>query len=227
MTERKSLSVLEESIGYKFKNINLLKKALTHTSYAYEHKIESNEKLEFLGDSILEFLSSKFIYQNYPNLKEGEMTKVRATVVCEESLYKIADKHNFSDFLYVGKSEMMHQGNRKVAIMADSVEAVIAAMYFDSGLEISEKFIIDNLKEEIRIASQHVGIKDHKTILQEKLQVNGNVDIKYELIIESGPDHDKTFTAEVKLNGKVLAQGEGKTKKQAEMDAADKALKTL
>ncbi len=227
MTERKSLSVLEESIGYKFKNINLLKKALTHTSYAYEHKIESNEKLEFLGDSILEFLSSKFIYQNYPNLKEGEMTKVRATVVCEESLYKIADKHNFSDFLYVGKSEMMHQGNRKVAIMADSVEAVIAAMYFDSGLEISEKFIIDNLKEEIRIASQNVGIKDHKTILQEKLQVNGNVDIKYEIIKESGPDHDKTFTAEVKLNGKVLAQGEGKTKKQAEMDAADKALKTL
>ena len=111
--------------------------------------------------------------------------------------------------------------------MADSVEAVIAAMYFDSGLEISEKFIIDNLKEEIRIASQHVGIKDHKTILQEKLQVNGNVDIKYEIIKESGPDHDKTFTAEVKLNGKVLAQGEGKTKKQAEMDAADKALKTL
>ena len=129
------------------------------------------------------------------------MTKVRATVVCEESLYKIADKHNFSDFLYVGKSEMMHQGNRKVAIMADSVEAVIAAMYFDSGLEISEKFIIDNLKEEIRIASQHVGIKDHKTILQEKLQVNGNVDIKYEIIKESGPDHDKTFEAQVKCNG--------------------------
>ena len=120
MTERKSLSVLEESIGYKFKNINLLKKALTHTSYAYEHKIESNEKLEFLGDSILEFLSSKFIYQNYPNLKEGEMTKVRATVVCEDSLHKIAQKHNFSDFLYLGKSEAMHQGNRKVAIMADS-----------------------------------------------------------------------------------------------------------
>ena len=227
MTERKSLSVLEESIGYKFKNINLLKKALTHTSYAYEHKIESNEKLEFLGDSILEFLSSKFIYQNYPNLKEGEMTKVRATVVCEESLYKIADKHNFSDFLYVGKSEMMHQGNRKVTIMADSVEAVIAAMYFDSGIETCEKFIVDNLKEEIRIASQNVGMKDHKTVLQEKLQVHGNVDIKYEIIKEFGPDHDKTFIAEVKLDGKVLAQGEGKTKKQAEMDAADKALKTL
>ena len=132
MVERKDLSVLEESIGYKFKNIELLKKALTHTSYAYENKVESNEKLEFLGDSILEFLSSKHIYNNYPNLKEGEMTKVRATVVCEESLYKIADKHNFSDFLYVGKSERMHQGNRKVAIMADSEEAVIASMYFTS-----------------------------------------------------------------------------------------------
>ncbi len=227
MIERKKLSVLEENIGYKFNDINLLKKALTHTSYAYEHKVESNEKLEFLGDSILEFLSSKFIYKNYPNLKEGEMTKVRATVVCEESLYKIADKHNFSDFLYVGKSEMMHQGNRKVTIMADSVEAVIAAMYFDSGLETSEKFIVENLKDEIELASKNVGMKDHKTVLQEKLQIHGNVEIKYEIVKEFGPDHDKTFVAEVKLNGKVLATGKGKTKKQAEMDAADKALKTL
>lgn len=227
MPERKDLSILEDNIGYKFKNIDLLKKALTHTSYAYENKIESNEKLEFLGDSILEFLSSKFIYKNYPNLKEGEMTKVRATVVCEESLHKIAEKHNFSDFLYVGKSERMHQGNRKVAILADSVEAVIAAMYFDSGLETAEKFIIDNLKDEIKVASKNVGIKDHKTVLQEKLQVNGNVDIKYEIIKEAGPDHDKTFTAEVRLNGKLLATGEGKNKKQAEMDAADKALKML
>ena len=227
MIEMKNLSILEKNIGYKFKNVDLLKKALTHTSYAYENKVESNEKLEFLGDSILEFLSSKYIYNNYPNLKEGEMTKVRATVVCEESLYKIANKHNFSDFLYVGKSERMHQGNRKVAILADSVEAVIAAMYFDSGLETVEKFIIENLKDEIKIASQNVGMKDHKTVLQERLQINGNVDIKYDIIKEDGPDHDKTFTAEVKLNGKVLATGEGKTKKQAEMDAADKALKML
>lgn len=227
MVEMKNLSILEKNIGYKFKNVDLLKKALTHTSYAYENKVESNEKLEFLGDSILEYLSSKYIYNNYPNLKEGEMTKVRATVVCEESLYKIANKHNFSDFLYVGKSERMHQGNRKVAILADSVEAVIAAMYFDSGLETVEKFIIENLEDEIKIASQNVGMKDHKTVLQERLQINGNVDIKYDIIKEDGPDHDKTFTAEVKLNGKVLATGEGKTKKQAEMDAADKALKML
>ena len=219
--------ILEKNIGYTFRNKALLKNALTHTSYAYENHVQSNEKLEFLGDSILEFLSSKYIYNNYPKLKEGEMTKVRATVVCEDSLYKIADKHNFSDFLYVGKSERMHQGNRKIAIMADSVEAVIAAIYFDSGLEETENFIINNLKEEIEIATKNVGIKDHKTVLQEKLQVNGNVNIKYEIINETGPDHDKTFTAEVKLNGKVLAVGKGKTKKQAEMDAAGKALDTL
>ena len=221
------LEKCEANIEYTFNNKELLKEALTHTSYAYENHIQSNEKLEFLGDSILEFLSSKYIYNNYPKLKEGEMTKVRATVVCEDSLYKIADKHNFSDFLYVGKSERMHQGNRKIAIMADSVEAVIAAIYFDSGLEEAEKFIISNLKEEIEIATKNVGIKDHKTVLQEKLQVNGNVNIKYEIINETGPDHDKTFTAEVKLDGKVLAVGKGKTKKQAEMDAAGKALETL
>ena len=221
------LANLEQSIGYIFKDKELLKNALTHTSYAYEHKIKSNEKLEFLGDSILEFISSKYLYNNYPKLKEGEMTKVRASVVCEESLYKIASKHNFSDFLYVGKSEKIHQGNRKVAIMADSVEALIAAIYFDSGLEEADKFIIDNLKDEIELASKNVGMKDHKTVLQEKLQVHGNVDIKYEIINETGPDHDKTFTAQVKLNGKILATGTGKTKKQAEMDAADKALKII
>ena len=223
----KNLDELEKNIGYKFNNIDLLKNALTHTSYAYENNVASNEKLEFLGDSILEFLSSKYIYGNYPKLKEGEMTKVRATVVCEDSLHKIAQKHNFSDFLYLGKSEMKHEGNRKPAIMADSVEAVIAAMYFDSGLDACEKFIVDNLKEDIEIASKNVGIKDHKTILQEKLQVHGNVKIEYEIINEEGPDHDKTFTAEVKLNGKVLAVGKGKNKKHAEMDAADKALKEL
>lgn len=221
------LAKIENNIGYTFHNKELLKRALTHTSYAYEKNVESNEKLEFLGDSILEFISSKYIYQKYPKLKEGEMTKVRATVVCEDSLYKIAKKHNFSDFLYLGKSEMKHEGNRKPAIMADSVEAVIAAMYFDSGLDACEKFIVDNLKEDIEIASKNVGIKDHKTILQEKLQVHGNVKIEYEIINEEGPDHDKTFTAEVKLNGKVLAVGKGKNKKHAEMDAADKALKEL
>lgn len=217
---------LEKNIGYKFKNINLLKNALTHTSYAYEHGVQSNEKLEFLGDSILEFISSEYMYNKYTQLKEGEMTKVRATVVCEKSLYKIAILHNFSDFLYLGKSEIMTGGNRRPAILADSVEAVIAAMYIDGGLEVAKKFIIENLKNEIEIATKHVGEKDYKTVLQEELQKNGDVKIEYKIIKESGPDHDKTFEAEVSLNGKILAQGKGKSKKEAEMQAAKKALET-
>ena len=171
------LSKLEENLKYTFKNKKLLKKALTHTSYAYENGIESNEKLEFLGDSILEFISSIYIYQNYPNLKEGEMTKVRATVVCEDSLFKIATKLNFNKFLYLGKSELKGKEQIRKAILADSVEAVIAAMYLDSNLDESKRFIIDNLAEEIEKATKNVGQKDYKTVLQEKLQEHGATSI--------------------------------------------------
>ena len=218
---------VEESIGYSFKDKDLLHKALTHTSYAYEHQIESNEKLEFLGDSILEFISSKYLYNNYPNLKEGEMTKVRATVVCEDSLYKVAKMHNFSDFLYLGKSEQKMGGKNRPAILADSVEAVIAAIYLDGGLDNAEKFIIENLKNEIELATKHVGNKDYKTVLQEKLQEHGDVKIEYIITKEEGPDHNKRFEAQVSCNGKILAKGEGKSKKDAHMHAAKKALENL
>ena len=218
---------LERKIGYTFTNKELLKKALTHTSYAYEHNVESNEKLEFLGDSILEFISSVYLYQNYSHLKEGEMTKVRAAVVCEKSLYKVAKKHNFSDFLYLGKSERQSGGEDRPAILADSVEAVIAAIYLDGGIEVAQKFIIENLKEEIEIASKNVGQKDYKTVLQEKLQQHGEVEIKYTILREIGPDHDKIFEAQVECNHKKLAVGTGKSKKQAEMEAARKALENL
>lgn len=219
--------LLEKSIGYTFKDKNLLKKALTHTSYAYENKIESNEKLEFLGDSILEFLSSKYIYNNYKKLKEGEMTKVRADVVCEKSLYKVALKHNFSDFLFLGKSQISNEKEVRPAILADSVEAVIAAIYFDSGLKEAEQFIVENLKDAIGQASLNVGMKDYKTVLQERLQIHGNVKIKYDIISEFGPDHDKSFVAQVSCNDKILAEGTGKTKKMAEMEAAKKALSNM
>ena len=206
---------------------SLLNKAMTHTSYAYENNVESNEKLEFLGDSILEFISSKYIFKNYPNLKEGEMTKVRAQVVCEQSLYKIAKMHNFSDFLNLGKSEKLSGGKERPAILADSVEAVIAAMYIDGGLKVAEKFIIENLKNEIELATKHVGQKDYKTVLQEKLQIHGDVKIEYILLNESGPDHDKRFEMEVRCNGKKLAVGTGKSKKLAQMDAAHNAIESL
>ena len=221
------LEEVERSIGYTFKDKKLLNKALTHTSYAYENNIDSNEKLEFLGDSILEFVSSKYIYCNYPKLKEGEMTKVRASVVCEKSLYKIAKLHNFSDFLNLGKSEQKTGGNNRPAILADSVEAVIAAIYLDGGVNYAEKFIIENLKEEIEQATKNVGIKDYKTVLQEILQQHGEVKIQYEIIKEQGPDHDKLFTAEVKCNDNALAEGKGKSKKEAQMQAAKKALENL
>ena len=217
----------EKNIGYTFSNKILLKKALTHTSYANEKHVESNEKLEYLGDSILEFISSEYLYENYKNLTEGEMTKVRATVVCETSLHKVAQKHNFSDFLYLGKSEKLSGGSTRPTILADSVEAVIAAMYLDRGIEPVKKFIINNLKDEIEIASQNVGIKDYKTVLQEKLQVHGDVKIEYNIIKETGPDHNKLFEAEVRLNGEILATGKGRTKKQAEMDAARGALEKM
>ena len=205
----------EEKIGYTFKNKLLLKNALTHTSYAYENKVESNERLEYLGDSILEFISSKYLFENFKNLSEGEMTKVRAYAVCEDSLYKVAIKNDFSDFLYLGKSEKASKSNKK---------AVIAAIYLDSNIENAERFILNNITEEVEFASKNVGLKDYKTVLQEKLQVNGDVSIKYNIIKEEGPDHDKRFTAEVECNGVKLATGTGRSKKHAEMDAARKAL---
>ena len=219
-----NIEEIEKSINYKFKNKELLKRALTHTSYANENNVESYEKLEFLGDSILEFISSKYLYNTYENLSEGELTKVRAQVVCEDSLKEVAKKHKFYDYILVGKSEKANGGNRKDAIMADCVEAVIAGIYFDGGLNEAEKFIIENLKEATQYATMHIGMKDYKTVLQEKLQKHGDVHIEYLIINEEGPDHDKTFTAEVKCNGEVLAVGKGKSKKLAEMQAAKTAL---
>ena len=221
------LTLLEKELKYEFKNKKLLQTALTHTSYAYEHKISSNEKLEFLGDSILEFVSSEYIYMNYTNLKEGEMSKVRATVVCEQSLEEIAKKHYFDKFINLGKSEKMAINGVRPAILADSVEAVIAAMFLDGGLEPAKKFIIENLKEKIEVATKHIGQKDYKTVLQEILQQHGTVQIDYKIIKETGPDHDKTFCAEVIYNGNVLATGEGKNKKHAEMEAAKNALENM
>ncbi len=222
-----NIAKLEEKLGYKFKNVELLKTAITHTSYAYENNVKSYERLEFLGDSILEFVCSEFLFENYKDLSEGEMTKVRAYAVCEDNLYSIARKHNFSDFLYLGKSEIGSKDDKK-AILADTVEAIIAAIYIDSGdVKYSKRFIIDNIKDAIEYSSSHVGEKDFKSALQEKLQVNGDISIKYNIVSEKGPDHDKVFTAEVIVEGKKIAEGTGRSKKQAEMEAARLALEVL
>ena len=177
------LEEFERIIEYKFSNKNLLINALTHSSYAYDHHTQSNERLEFLGDSILEFISSKFLFENYSNLTEGEMTKVRATAVCEDGLYQIATKLHFEKYILLGRSELSSP-NIKKAIIADSVEALIAAIFLDSNLESAQKFIERNIAEPIKIASQNVGKKDYKTVLQEKLQEHGAVSIKYTIIDE-------------------------------------------
>ena len=223
---KENLGELEEKIGYTFKNKKLLRNALTHTSYSYQFGGKSYERLEYLGDSILEFISSEWLFKNYNNLTEGEMTKVRAATVCENSLFQIANKYNFSDFLFLGKSELTSH-NIKKAILADSVEAVIAAIYLDSGMEQARKFIVDNLKDKIEYCSHHIGDKDYKTILQEKLQEEGNIKITYKTIKEEGPDHDKFFTVRLECEGKLLSYGKGKSKKLAEMEAAKLALEKL
>lgn len=220
-----NIQKMQEKIGVYFNDERLLETALTHTSYANENNVESNEKLEFLGDAILEFIVSSYLFKNYKNLSEGEMTKVRAGVVCEESLHKIALKHNFCEYLNLGRSEKAVHGGKRPAVLADSVEAVIAAIYLDLGLEEAQKFIIGNLKNAVEVASKNVGKKDYKTVFQEKTQAHGDVIIKYITIKEEGPDHDKKFTVELKVNGKHVSYGEGTSKKMAEMQAAQKALK--
>ena len=221
------ISILEQKIDYTFQNKNLLKMAFTHTSYANEKRCTSNEKLEFLGDAVLEFVVSKYLYNNYSNLTEGEMTKVRATVVCESSLYDLALRFNFSDFLYVGKSERAMKGNNRPAVLADSAEALIAAIFLDSNMEQVEKFIVNNLKNVIEEASKNVGLKDYKTVLQEMLQENGEVSIQYNIIKEEGPDHQKVFTVELLINNQKISEGQGSNKKQAEMNAARDAIKII
>ncbi len=217
---------IEEKIGYSFKDKDLIENAMHHTSYANEHKkMISNERLEFLGDAILELISSEYLYQKYPHMPEGEMTKTRAYSVCENSLAKVADKFGFSDFLKVGKSEKKINGKYRKSILADSVEATIGAIYLDSNIDNAKDFILPNIIPQIEEYVQNGG-KDYKTRLQEILQLNGDVLIKYTLIGERGPDHAKIFDVEVSCNGKVLGKGEGKSKKEAEMAAAKDALET-
>ena len=215
---------IEEVIGYEFKDKKLIENAMHHTSYSNEHKnMASNERLEFLGDAILELIASDYIYKTYPKMPEGEMTKTRAYAVCEDSLSIVANRFGFSDFLLVGKCENKVDGKYRNSILADSVEATIGAIYLDAGLERAREFILPNILPQIEDYIAHGG-KDYKTRLQEKLQSNGDVKIEYILIGERGPDHAKIFDVQVMCNGKVLGQGEGRSKKEAEMDAAKNAL---
>ncbi len=220
-----NLSVFEEKIGYSFKDKALLERALTHSSYANENrKPEDNERLEFLGDSVLGFVTAEYLFSEYKTRPEGELTKLRAAVVCEKSLFKFAEKISLGDFILMGKGEEHTGGRNRPSIVSDAFEAVIAAMYLDGGIEPVSKYILSFIKDAVK---REVGFKDNKSLLQEEIQKEKGNTLTYEEIGESGPDHEKIFSFVVKLNGKVVGTGSGRSKKEAEQAAAGNALTLL
>ncbi|HZX20807.1 MAG TPA: ribonuclease III [Clostridia bacterium] len=221
------LKELQDIIDYRFRNTGIINEALTHSSYSNEYRGRctcNNERLEFLGDSVLSTVISEYIYLKYDNLPEGELTKVRANVVCGSSLALQAKSIGLGKYLLLGKGEEVTGGRDRISILADTFEAVIGALYLDGGIETARKFILNMLEDSIKLASTGNLFKDYKTDLQELLQSKFDDKISYRVVNETGPDHDKTFEIEVVLGDKVLGRGRGKSKKEAEQNAAKKAL---
>ena len=225
------LKEIQEKIGHEFKDEQYLNWALTHSSYANEYKkqrIVYNERLEFLGDSILGLIVSEYIYTEYPKYPEGDLTKLRATVVCEPSLSFLATHINLGKYMLLGKGEEATGGRARVSILADAFEALIGAIYLDSGMESAKPFVLKYLKPVIEDAVNGRELfVDYKTQLQETLQKSNKCSILYKVIQEEGPDHNKKFHTEVYAKDKVLGKGMGKSKKDAEQDAARCALEKL
>lgn len=214
----------QKKLGYEFSDITLLKKALTHTSYANENSTESYERLEFLGDAVLQLLTSRYIYMNYPHFTEGKMSRMRANIVCETTLCQIAQKLSLGDYALLGKGEELTGGRQRPSILADMVEATLAAIYLDGGIDKAREVIFDAYGHIIDAAAQGKLNFDYKTALQEKLQEDGSIKIEYRLTGEEGPAHDKRFFMEVIAAGKRLGEGTGKTKQEAQQNAAKNAL---
>lgn len=222
------MKTLETKLGYQFQNPKLLDHALTHSSYANEHhlgSISSNERLEFLGDSVLGMIVADHLYRTFPDLPEGDLTRIRANLVCEGSLVLVAQEWDLGRYLKLGKGENACGGRSRPSILADAVEAVLAAVFLDGGLahdrDIIQRFLLDRM-EQVNRAS-----RDHKTYLQELVQRKSGQVLSYELIGESGPDHNKTFQMQVLLNGQPIGQGTGHSKKEAEQAAANAAIERL
>ena len=219
---------LEEAIGYRFHNISLLQNALTHSSFANErwhNSLLSNERLEFLGDSILGMLVAEYLYRNFPDRPEGELTRMRADMVCEKTLASVAARIHLGDHLMLGHGEEQGGGRSRDSILADAVESVIAACFLDGGIEAAQKFIRTFILVEVPVSQMHN--TDYKTKLQELVQQKKNQVLSYTLTGESGPDHDKHFIVAVSLNGGMVGQGEGRSKKRAEQEAARAAIRNL
>ena len=224
MDERQT-KALQSKLKYKFKDQTLLRTALTHSSYANESKqgsLASNERLEFLGDSILGMSVASLLYGSQPDMPEGRMTRLRAQLVCEKSLASIAAQLQLGDYLLVGRGEEKSGGRKRPSILADAVEALLAAMYLDGGFRPVERFVAEFLGQPAQIGD--VESTDYKTVLQEAVQVNHGVALAYKVTGESGPAHMKTYSVVVLLNGSVIGCGTGKTKKEAEQAAARAAL---
>lgn len=222
------MTQLEKRIGYPFQNRRYLTTALTHSSYANEMKkgMQCNERQEFLGDAVLSMVVSDYIFKHYSHLPEGELTKIRASLVCEKSLCEFAEEIRLGEFLLLGKGEEAMGGRQRPSILADAFEALIAAIYLDGGVEEAGKFVLPFVKP--YLDNQGRGdFKDYKTILQEIVQQNPEEKVNYVLVDESGPDHDKRFSVEVHLNSNVIGRGEGRSKKAAEQMAAREALALL
>lgn len=216
---------LEKNLGYTFKNKELLKQALTHSSYANETRTQSNERLEFLGDSVLSLIVSDHIYNRF-NTPEGELTKLRAALVCETSLYEFSKELNIGEFMLLGKGEQQYKGNERPSILADAFEAVLAAIYLDGGMDPAKELVLRFVKEDL-IHTEKITFKDYKTKLQEVIQKNPEERLEYVLVDEQGPDHNKEFTVDIMLNSNVIATGKGRSKKAAEQSAASKALELM
>ncbi|MCC8191524.1 MAG: ribonuclease III [Ruminococcus sp.] len=218
------ISEFEEIIGYSFKDKNLIYTALSHSSFANENKKQrkSNERLEFLGDSVLSIIVSDYIFEHYTFLPEGELTKIRASLVCEKALFEFAKQIRLGDFIMLGKGEINTGGRTRPSILADAFEAVIAAIYLDGGMEAAKKHVLRFIPKDLD--PKHYQITDYKTVLQEIIQRNPEETVEYVLTDEKGPDHDKEFTVAVMLNSNVIGEGKGKSKKSAEQMAAKQAL---
>ncbi len=219
---------LEVALGYQFRNITLLQNALTHSSYANERwhdSLKSNERLEFLGDSILGMVVAEYLYHTFPDRPEGELSRMRADMVCEQALADIAHRLQLGQYLLLGHGEEQCGGRNRASILADAVESVIAATFLDGGMTaantIIEKFVLCN------VPKTQLHNVDFKTTLQEQVQKKKNQVLSYALVGESGPDHDKRFAVAVFLNGEEIGRGEGSSKKRAEQDAARVALENL
>lgn len=218
---------LERAIGYPFNDLKLLEEALTHSSFSNEKKGKNprnNERLEFLGDSVLSVVISEYLFSNYPDLPEGELTKIRAKVVCEMTLGECSKKISLGTYMNLGRGEEMTGGRERVSILADAFEALIAAIYLDGGLEPARAFVINQMENVIVHAVGGKVIHDYKTFLQELVQTKKENRIIYELFGEEGPDHCKTFHIQVKLNDRIIGNGTGRSKKEAEQEAAKVAI---